>query len=187
MGLKLKIAHLIIGFVPLIIGFFYQQKKIFLSLSILFLTCLMLTIINERGNTLRFFTITLLFILFIKDFSFKKKLLFFVSIIFFFFTIMFFSRGDYSLKQRYWIEPLYTFSNKSFLEGLKKTTYGAHYFTAIKIFKNYPLLGSGIRTFRIECFKEIYDDKSLAFNAQRCSTHPHQIYFSSCKLLVRVV
>jgi O-antigen ligase len=177
MGLKLKIAHLIIGFVPLIIGFFYQQKKIFLSLSILFLTCLMLTIINERGNTLRFFTITLLFILFIKDFSFKKKLLFFVSIIFFFFTIMFFSKGDYSLKQRYWIEPLYTFSNKSFLEGLKKTTYGAHYFTAIKIFKNYPLLGSGIRTFRIECFKEIYDDKSLAFNAQRCSTHPHQIYF----------
>jgi O-antigen ligase len=177
MGSKLKIAHLIIGFVPLIAGFFYQKKKFILSLTIIFLTCLMLIIINERSNTLRFFIITFLFIVFIKNFSFRNKVFFFASIIFLFFSIIFFSKGDYSLKQRYWNEPMATFSNKSILEGIKNTTYGAHYFTAIKIFKNYPLLGSGIRTFRMECFKEIYDDKSLSANAQRCSTHPHQIYF----------
>ena len=177
MGSKLKIAHLIIGFVPLLVGFFYQRKKFILSLTIIFLTCLMLIIINERSNTLRFFIITFLFIVFIKNFSFRNKLIFFVSIIFLFFSIIFFSKGDYSLKQRYWNEPMAAFSNKSILEGIKNTTYGAHYFTAIKIFKNYPLLGSGIRTFRMECFKEIYDDKSLSANAQRCSTHPHQIYF----------
>lgn len=177
MGSKLKIAHLIIGFVPLIAGFFYQKKKFILSLTIIFLTCLMLIIINERSNTLRFFIITFLFIFFIKNFSFRNKVFFFASIIFLFFLIIFFSKGDYSLKQRYWNEPMVAFSNKSILEGIKNTTYGAHYFTAIKIFKNYPLLGSGIRTFRMECFKEIYDDKSLAANAQRCSTHPHQIYF----------
>jgi len=177
MGSELKIAHLIIGFVPLIAGFFYQRKKFILSLTIIFLTCLMLTIINERSNTLRFFIISFLFIVFIKKFSFRNKLIFFASIIFLFFSIIFFSKGDYSLKQRYWNEPMATFSNKSILEGIKNTTYGAHYFTAIKIFKNYPLLGSGIRTFRMECFKEIYDDKSLSANAQRCSTHPHQIYF----------
>lgn len=177
MGSELKIAHLIIGFVPLIAGFFYQRKKFILSLTIIFLTCLMLIIINERSNTLRFFIITFLFIVFIKNFSFRNKLIFFASIIFLFFSIIFFSKGDYSLKQRYWNEPMATFSNKSILEGIKNTTYGAHYFTAIKIFKNHALLGSGIRTFRMECLKEIYDDKSLSANAQRCSTHPHQIYF----------
>lgn len=177
MGPELKIAHLIIGFVPLIAGFFYQKKKIILSLIIIFLTCLMLIVINERSNALRFSIITFLFIVFIKDFSFRYKVLFFVTTIFLFFIIIFFSKGDYSLKQRYVTEPIATFSNKSILEGIKYTTYGAHYFTAIKIFKNYPLLGSGIRTFRIECSKEIYNDKSLAVNAQRCSTHPHQIYF----------
>jgi O-antigen ligase len=177
MGPELKIAHLIIGFVPLIAGFFYHRKKFILSVTIIFLTCLMLIIINERSNTLRFFIITFLFIVFIKNFSFRNKLIFFASIIFLFFSIIFFSKGDYSLKQRYWNEPIATFSNKSILEGIKNTTYGAHYFTAIKIFKNHALLGSGIRTFRIECLKEIYDDKSLSANAQRCSTHPHQIYF----------
>jgi cell division protein FtsW (lipid II flippase) len=177
MGSELKIAHLIVGFVPLIAGFFYQKKKITLALIIIFSTCLMLIIINERSNALRFFIITFLFIVFIKDFNFRYKVLFFVTTIFLFFIIISLSKGDYSLKQRYMIEPIAAFSNKSILEGIKNTTYGAHYFTAIKIFQNYPLLGSGIRTFRIECSKEIYDDKSLAANAQRCSTHPHQIYF----------
>ncbi len=177
MGLNLKIAHLIIGFVPLIAGFFYQKKKFILSLSIFFFTCLMLIIINERSNTIRFLIFTFLFFLFIKNYNLRFKAFFLFSIIFLFFTIVFFSKGQYSLKQRYWIEPFAAFSNKSILDSLKGTVYGAHYFTAIKIFQNYPVLGSGIRTFRIECFKEIYDDKSLYFNNQRCSTHPHQIYF----------
>jgi hypothetical protein len=83
MGSELKIAHLIIGFVPLIAGFFYQKKKIILSLIIIFLTCLMLIIINERSNALRFSIITFLFIVFIKDFNFRYKVLFFVTTIFF--------------------------------------------------------------------------------------------------------
>ncbi len=177
MGLKLNISALILGFIPLIVGFFYQKKNFFLSFSIIFLTCVILILINERGNTLRFFIFTFLFFLFIKNYSLKFKLFFFVSILFFFFAIIFFSKGDHSLKQRYFIEPKATFNNKSILDGAKATTYGAHYFTAIKIFKNYPLLGSGLKTYRVECFKEIYDDKSLLFNKQRCSTHPHQIYF----------
>ena len=177
MGLKLNMSALIIGFIPLIVGFFYQKKKFILSLSIIFLTILILIMINERGNTLRFFIFIFLFFFFIKNYSVKFKLFFFTTIILIFSSIIFFSKGDYSLKQRYFIEPKAAFSNKSILEGIKETTYGAHYFTAIKIFKNYPLLGSGLKTYRIECFKEIYDDKSLLFNKQRCSTHPHQIYF----------
>jgi len=177
MGLNLKIAHLIIGFVPLIAGFFYQKKKFILSLSIIFFTCLMLIIINERSNTFRFLIFIFLFFFFIKNYNWRFKSFFLVSLFFLFFIIVFFSKGEYSLKQRYWNEPVAAFSNKSILDSLKGTVYGAHYFTAIKIFNNYPVLGSGIRTFRIECSKEIYDDKNLHFNTQRCSTHPHQIYF----------
>jgi O-antigen ligase len=177
MGLKLNISALIIGFVPLILGFFYQKKKYILSLSIIFFTILILILINERGNTLRFFIFTFLFFLFIKNYSLKFKLFFFTTVVLISFAIIYLSKGDYSLKQRYFLEPMAAFSNKSILEGIKETTYGAHYFTAIKIFKNYPLLGSGLKTYRIECFKEVYDDKSLRFNKQRCSTHPHQIYF----------
>jgi O-antigen ligase len=177
MGLKLNISALILGFVPLIVGFFYQKKNFFLSFIIIFLTCSMLILINERANTLRFFIFTFLFLLFIKNYSLKFKSFFFIGIVLFFFSTIFFSKGDHSLKQRYFIEPKAAFSNKSILDGVKTTTYGAHYFTAIKIFKNYPLLGSGLKTYRVECFKEIYNDKSLIFNNQRCSTHPHQIYF----------
>jgi cell division protein FtsW (lipid II flippase) len=177
MGLKLNMSALIIGFIPLIVGFFYQKKKFILSLSLISLTILILIMINERGNTLRFFIFTFLFFLFIKNYSLKFKLFFFATTILIFFTIISLSKGENSLKQRYFIEPKAAFSNKSILEGIKETTYGAHYFTAIKIFKNYPLLGSGLKTYRIECFKEIYDDNSLLFNKQRCSTHPHQIYF----------
>jgi hypothetical protein len=177
MGLKLNMSALILGFVPLIIGYFYQKKNFFLSFSIIFLTCLMIILINERANTLRFLIFTFLFLLFIRNYSLKFKSFFFISIVLFFFSMIFFSKDDYSLKQRYFIEPKVAFSNKSILDGVKETTYGAHYYTAIKIFKNYPLLGSGLKTYRVECFKEIYNDKSLLFNNQRCSTHPHQIYF----------
>ena len=177
MGDELKIGHLILGFFPLIIGFYYQKKKIILSLGLLFLTCFMLVLINERSNTLRFFIFFFLFFLFIKEYSLKWKFIFYIIILILFFSIISFTKGDYSLKQRYINEPLFAWKDKSILEGLKQTTYGAHYFTAIKIFKNYPIFGSGIKTFRLECSKDVYDDKTLLANWQRCSTHPHQIYF----------
>ena len=65
-------------------------------------------------------------------------------------------------------------NEKNFQSIIKNTTYGAHYYTGIKIFKDNPLIGSGLKTFRIECHKEKYIDKTLKFEG--CSTHPHQIY-----------
>ena len=121
MGSNLKIAPLIIGFVPLIAGFFYQKKKFILSLSIIFLTCLMLILINERSNTFRFLIFIFLFFLFIKNYNWKFKSFFLGSLLFLFFIIVFFSKGEYSLKQRYWNEPVAAFSNKSILDSLKGT------------------------------------------------------------------
>lgn len=53
----------------------------------------------------------------------------------------------------------------------------AHYDTALQIFKKYPLLGVGNKNYRLECQKEIYVNEKFLKNAERCSSHPHQIYF----------
>ena len=55
--------------------------------------------------------------------------------------------------------------------------WGAHFLTSFEIFKDYPLTGSGLKTFRKICSEEKYEKiKSLNFE-NRCATHPHQIYF----------
>lgn len=56
------------------------------------------------------------------------------------------------------------------------TQWGAHYLTAIEIFKQNPLFGSGLKTFRVICSDSDFERiKSVEFEA-RCSTHPHNIY-----------
>ncbi len=55
--------------------------------------------------------------------------------------------------------------------------WGAHFLTSIEIFKDYPLTGSGLKTFRKICSEKKYEKiKSLNYK-NRCATHPHQIYF----------
>lgn len=46
-----------------------------------------------------------------------------------------------------------------------------HYRTALKIFRDYPIFGSGPKTFRILCAKKEY---SSGINS--CTTHPHNTY-----------
>ena len=55
--------------------------------------------------------------------------------------------------------------------------WGAHFLTAFEIFKSEPLIGSGIKSFRIECYKEEYEKIDSAEYQKRCSTHPHNVYF----------
>ena len=50
--------------------------------------------------------------------------------------------------------------------------YASHYYTAIKIFYDYPIFGSGIKTFRKICNETKYEH-NLKLNFKRCSTHPH--------------
>ena len=54
--------------------------------------------------------------------------------------------------------------------------WGAHFLTAFEIFKDYPITGSGLKTFRKICSEKKYEKiKSLNYK-NRCATHPHQIY-----------
>ena len=47
-----------------------------------------------------------------------------------------------------------------------------HYMLSYKIFKDYPLAGTGIKGFRYLCRNQIY----ILDNNDGCSTHPHNIY-----------
>jgi hypothetical protein len=71
--------------------------------------------------------------------------------------------------------------NKTTTIGIKSTfensQHAAHYDTAFKIFKDNPFFGAGNKNFRIECAKEKYYDPLIQKSNERCSTHPHQIYF----------
>ena len=54
------------------------------------------------------------------------------------------------------------------------THWGAHYLTAVEMFKEKPILGHGYKSFRNKCKK--YDYINSKFVKNRCSTHPHNTY-----------
>ena len=55
------------------------------------------------------------------------------------------------------------------------TSYFIHYKTALEIFKSNKIFGTGVKSYRYECSKDIYlqvhDSKDL-----RCRTHPHNLH-----------
>jgi len=58
----------------------------------------------------------------------------------------------------------------------KDNHHKAHFLTAIEIFKNNKLIGSGIKTFRVECQKSEYTNINSIYSENRCTTHPHNFY-----------
>ena len=56
-----------------------------------------------------------------------------------------------------------------------QSQYGAHYITAYQIFKDYPLIGSGIKTFRVVCADKKYENYNIPWIKHRCTTHPHNV------------
>ena len=172
-----RIVHLLYGFIFLVIAFIINKKhssvsaKFLISLLVI-LSILIIVLANERSNTIRSIIIIFLFFVFLDKQFFKPKKILLLST--FLIVLISFLSNDY-LKQRYFKEFYVLMSNeKNFQSIIKNTTYGAHYYTGIKIFKDNPLIGSGLKTFRIECHKEKYIDETLKFEG--CSTHPHQIY-----------
>ena len=62
-----------------------------------------------------------------------------------------------------------------YLKKLKNTQWGAHYLTAIEMFKSKKIFGYGIKSFREECKKEKYSKIDSINSNIRCSTHPHTV------------
>lgn len=66
--------------------------------------------------------------------------------------------------------------NKGFL--YKHNHYFSHYATAWQIFKDYPVVGVGLKNFRVYCSDAAYLDKvHPSYRNKNCATHPHNLYF----------
>ena len=176
---ELKIGHFILGFSFISISYYFEKYsirslnyKIFGYLLIIFLfIALLLT--GERTNTLKGIFIFLAFIALSKNQIFKHKKIYFSSVAVILIGTYFFSER---IKYRFNVilEPI---ENKGFVEAFKETQHAAHYYTAAKILQKYPFFGVGNKNFRDECAKDEYYDNSYKRIAERCATHPHQIYF----------
>jgi O-antigen ligase len=138
-----------------------SQFKLAFLYSLLILIVVILT--NERSAS-----IMLCFSLIIFSFLNIKKLLNKISIILItLFTVFFIFSVNKNLKDHFITIPIKYFQDNH---------YRAHYLTGISIFSDNKFLGSGIKTFRIECSKEKYENIKTKYFKKRCATHPHQVY-----------
>ena len=136
-----------------------------------FTTSVILT--GERSNTIKFIISLIIFIFLSNNYIFKKKKIILLIILISLFSSYLFSE---KLKNRAKAIILPT-KDYGLIEAFKKTHHASHYYTAIKIFKEYPVFGIGNKNFREECKKDIYYNNDYKYTEQRCTTHPHQIYF----------
>lgn len=133
-----------------LITFFIDKKKLHLTFTVIsFLLCVVL-INNDKNLFPRYEN----FILLLKP-ELNNK---------------YFNQEEIDVyKQEENISNLNTQVKLSFLD----TTWGAHYSSAFQLFKNKPLFGNGIKSFRDLC----KDAKIKSFRKDmRCSTHPHNIH-----------
>jgi O-antigen ligase len=176
---ELKISYFLLGFGLISIGYYFEKIKNKKSLNLFiigyFSILIMLSAIwltGEKANSLRALTCFFLFFLFSKN-NFKLKKIISIVIIILPILIYFFSDR---IKDRFdsylFPEP----GNTSLLGTFQKSHHGAHYYTAFKIFLDYPFFGVGNKNFREQCSNVKYYNKSYERISQRCSTHPHQIY-----------
>tara|TARA_B110000027_G_scaffold45131_1_gene49640 strand:- start:341 stop:1588 length:1248 start_codon:yes stop_codon:yes gene_type:complete len=177
---ELKIAHWLIGFaMPTITFFLIKKKKLSYAIVayIIFITVLLL--INERSNALKGIFIIFFVLIFNNRLSLTKKIIGIILSLVIITTILSLNQN---LKQRFYIEiksmtaPQGVINksedNNGFINYIKKSNYGPHYYAAIDIFKRNKFFGTGLKTFRVEC-KNAKVDPSMNLG---CNTHPHQIY-----------
>ena len=155
----------------------YISKLIFLSFGFLIIkkiniryiylialgAFILIVLSNERSSSIMFLLSLILFFIFSSIRSLIKLSL--LSSIIIFLLLIF----NYSniFKERFVNEPI---------KYYKDNHHKAHFLTAIEIFKNNKVTGSGIRTFRVECQKSEYANINSIYFEHRCTTHPHNFY-----------
>ena len=177
-GNELKIGGFYFGLIFICLSFFKNKnEKVFYVFLLLFLGISLL--IGERSNFLKVLIMTLTYLIFFTKFDLLKKIILFLSVLIFSITIIFFSP---QLKARFSGEDFFGFfksqDNLIFNHDkeslVKNNRHFSHYNTAINIFRDNVIFGSGIKTFRYESYKEEYNDIEGITGA---STHPHQLHF----------
>lgn len=179
LGNELKIAHFLLGFSFLCLGFFLQSfskdsRKIkLLALFILLVILIGSFITGERSNFIKTLFCSLIVLFFFDKKFIKYKIIFGVSAITLIIAGLTLSPKLY---ERFNGQIVNNIEKKGIIESVKETQHGAHYYTAIEIFKKNIFFGIGSKNFRIECAKKDYYNPNYLRSEERCSTHPHQIY-----------
>ena len=134
---------------------------------------LYLILLSNERSALGLYILYVFLISFI-FFKRKKKILFLLLIV----GILSLSIStSEKLKNRYVFQFLEQIKNDNSNEDRKfyifTESHDTLFFTALKMFKDKPLIGHGTKTFRFKCenYKELNDNKNYS-----CNTHPHNYY-----------
>lgn len=167
---------------------YYKKSDLLLYLSV---TVFLLTIFLTQERSAFFISLiaSFIFIIFSKG-KIKFKL---ISILIFTLVILFFVFTDKTLGKKYIglsVQQLGFSKQYEYFSGTKTdqvgefvietfwdSRYGAHFLTALEIFKDNKFFGSGIKTFRTECSKSNYATIKSKYAELRCNTHPHNLFF----------
>jgi len=177
LGEELKIGNYYLGFYFFCIAAIFtifKKNNLIIIISIFFFTVISF-LIGERANFLRVFFGIILFLLLLDNFKIKYKIYTAITIISFIALIF---NLDEKYKSRFYNGFIKDIYNNGISTYFYNTQYGAHFSVAYKIFKNYPISGTGIKNFYFECTidPKKYEDKRYVFSSSGCSTHPHQLH-----------
>jgi O-antigen ligase len=159
----------------------FYNKNFFLKLLIIIVVMefllLGIFITGERTSFMMAFLSIILFAVIKKN----LRLEIIVSLIITTLTIIYITNKNSYYKERYliFLETVVTKKNTATMtnnSNFFNSQWGAHYLTSIEIFKSNILRGSGVRSFRIECGNDKYNNIKSESKDIRCSTHPHNFY-----------
>ncbi len=166
---------------PLYVGltYFYNNKNIFKYNLIIIILAFFLILISGERTALGNFFIFLFFYFF-----FERKFLIWLlfSLLIVFLIIFQIKKESIDRNFTHTINQSINLENNVIFFSLRHTL---HYYTAFEIFKDYPILGAGLKSFRKLCLEKKYIEKLKQdygndMNTQGlidgCNTHPHHIY-----------
>ena len=164
----------IFSFYLITLGFlfyeFNEKKNLIVLFSIIFLTAIILT--GERSNTIKSILGIFLFYLILREYDFKKKIVFFIITTLFCSALVY--NSDYLITRFYYqIKIQLTQQTK---QGPAPNLYYSIYRSGYEVFKEHKLFGVGNKNYRVKTCKAEEKDK-IDQKIYYCTTHPHQIYF----------
>ena len=157
---------------------FIENKKLkYLKLFLVFSFFLIVILSNERAASLMFLFSIIIYFVLNDEFSIKEKLAKFSTLIVIIFIFFSFNNQlkDHFIKRTF-DQIGITQNNTKIHNNFWDSQWGAHFLTSIEIYKDYPIIGSGLRTFRIVCSDPKYNNIDSIEYEVRCNTHPHNIY-----------
>ena len=173
-GKELVVGAYLHGFVLFFLSYIVSKKYnnyliIFLVVGIIIVSFL----VGERSNFIKLLISIILFSTIAINISYKKKITFFLIALISILSILTFN-DNYKL--RYYDQIKILFTENGFSKYMTQSQYGSHQNAAIKIFKEHPFFGVGVKNFRSESINDKYENKEYKFTKTRQAAHPHQIH-----------